>query len=118
MTRSPVAHATLKMNGRTFVLVPKDEYRELVSGDKPAFPPANEDGTYPAIAAGRVVIARTIIGRREAAGLSQKALAQAAGVRAETLNRIEKGRVTADTATIAKIDRALKIAEKRGCKAG
>ena len=34
------------------------------------------------------------------------------GIRVETLNRIEKARVTADTATIAKIDRALKHAER------
>jgi transcriptional regulator with XRE-family HTH domain len=49
---------------------------------------------------------------RLAAGLTQKALADAAGVRIETINRIEKARVTPDTATIAKIDRALKRALK------
>lgn len=44
--------------------------------------------------------------------MTQKDLAAAAGVRVETLNRIEKGRVSADTATIVKIDRALKSASK------
>ncbi len=72
---------------------------------------ANDDGTFPAVAAGRVVIARTIIKRREAIPLTQKALAEAAGIRVETLNRIEKAKVTADTATIASIDRALKKRE-------
>jgi hypothetical protein len=36
-----------------------------------------------------------------------------AGVRIETLNRAEKARVTPDTATIVKIDKALRRAESR-----
>lgn len=108
-----MAHATLHMNGKTFVLVPEVEYRDLTSARAaPEFPPADADGNFPAIQTGRVSIAREIIRRREGAGLSQRALAAAAGIRAETLNRIEKAKVTADTATIAKIDRALKRAEK------
>lgn len=71
----------------------------------PDFPAADADGNFPAAQTGRVSIAREIIRRRDAVGLSQKALAAAAGIRVETLNRVEKARVTADTATIAKIDR-------------
>ena len=51
--------------------------------------------------------ARQIILERTALGLSQAELARRAGVRVETLNRIERAKVTADTATIAKIDKAL-----------
>ena len=29
-----MAHATLRMNGRQYVLVPKDEYRKLTSRDQ------------------------------------------------------------------------------------
>jgi predicted transcriptional regulator len=61
---------------------------------------------------GRVSIAREVIRRRESVGLSQKALAAAAGIRVETLNRIEKAKVTADTATISKIARAIERAER------
>jgi transcriptional regulator with XRE-family HTH domain len=41
---------------------------------------------------------------------AQVELARRAGIRPETLNRIEKGKTTPDVATIAKIDRALETA--------
>jgi ribosome-binding protein aMBF1 (putative translation factor) len=109
-----MSHATLNMNGKTFVLVPEGEYRKISASRAAAleYPAANAEGNFPALQTGRVSIAREVIRRREAVGLSQKALAAAAGIRVETLNRIEKAKVTADTATIAKIDRALKRAEK------
>jgi DNA-binding XRE family transcriptional regulator len=111
-----MTYATMQMNGKKFVLVPHDEFAELKGRiPLPEFPPANPDtGNFPAIETGRVGMARKIITRREAVGLSQKALAAAARVRVETLNRIEKAKVTADTATIIKIDRALKNAERKG----
>jgi ribosome-binding protein aMBF1 (putative translation factor) len=109
-----MSHATLNMNGKTFVLVPEREYRNMTATRtvRPNFPVADAEGNFPALQTGRVSIAREVIRRREAVGLSQKALAAAAGIRVETLNRIEKAKVTADTATIGKIDRALKRAEK------
>ena len=109
-----MTHATLNMKGKTFVLVPESEYRALTSAPAkaPEFPAAGADGNFPAIQTGRVSIAREIIRRRQAVGLSQKALSIAAGIRVETLNRLEKAKVTADTAAIAKIDRALRRAEK------
>ena len=42
------------------------------------------------------------------------ALARRAAIRPETLNRIEKGKTTPDTATIAKIERALAAAAADG----
>lgn len=109
-----MTHATLSMNGKTFVLVPEAVYRDLTANraTTPDFPAADDDGNFPAIETGRVSIAREVIRRRQAAGLSQKALAASAGIRVETLNRIERARVTADTATITKIERALKRAER------
>src|SRR4051794_12997097 len=108
-----MSHATLQINGKHFVLVPDDEYRKLTAAaraaaDMPGLPPADQDGNLPAVPSGRVSIAREIIRRRHAAGLSQKALAASAGIRAETLNRIEKAKVTPDTDTITKVDRALR----------
>jgi DNA-binding XRE family transcriptional regulator len=106
-------HATLEMNGKTFVLVPRDEYETMVERvDLPALPPADADGNREAMPFMTATIARQIILRREAVKMSQKALALAAGVRPETLNRLEKGKNIPDTATISKIDKALKKAER------
>ena len=109
-----MSHATLNMQGKTFVLVPQAEYRRMLGTRSalPEYPPADNDGNFPAIRTGRVSIAREVIRRRQSAGLSQKALATDAKIRVETLNWIEKAKVTADTATIAKIDRALRRAER------
>jgi ribosome-binding protein aMBF1 (putative translation factor) len=67
-------------------------------------------GNYPAVAYARVSLARKIIKARRQAGLTQAELARRAAIRPETLNRIEKGKTTPDTATIAKIERALETA--------
>lgn len=82
----------------------------------PPLPKPNDDGNYPALEYLRTSIARDIIRDRLAAGLTQKDLAQRAGVRVETLCRIETGKNTASVATIDKIDRALRQAtgKKKG----
>jgi len=73
----------------------------------PDFPRPNADGNYPAVEALRVSIARTLIRRRREAGLSQAELAERAGVRQETISRIESGKHTATEQTLAKVERAL-----------
>jgi DNA-binding XRE family transcriptional regulator len=52
-----------------------------------------------------------ILRARRKLGLSQAELARRAGIRPETLNRIEQGRNKPSVPTIAKIDRALQAAE-------
>jgi|ERR1700722_8136841 len=108
--------ATLEMNGKRYAVVPLDEYRRLISKrddesadevDLPPMPPRRPNGDYPAVQAARVSIARDIIRGRKAAGLSQAELARRAGIRVETLNRIEKAKVTPDVATVEKIDKAI-----------
>jgi len=74
-------------------------------------PKPDAQGNYPAVEALRASLARKIIRRRQAAGLSQVALARRAGIRAETLNRLEQGRHTPTVATVDKLDRALAEAE-------
>jgi DNA-binding XRE family transcriptional regulator len=101
---------TLDIRGRKFVLIPESEYRRLTKRLVPAIPrmPAmSSDGTYPAAEAMRAMMARKIIAARKAVGLSQVALARKAGIRVETLNRLEKGKHTPDLATMAKINKAL-----------
>ncbi len=57
-------------------------------------------------------LAQKLARRRHAAGLSQAELARRAGVRPETLNRIERGRTTPDFATIRKLVVAMNAAEQ------
>jgi DNA-binding XRE family transcriptional regulator len=70
-------------------------------------PPLSGNGTYLAAAEMRTMMANSIIAPRRAVGLSQAALARSAGIRVETLNRLEKGKHTPDMATMAKINKAL-----------
>src|SRR3989304_5354098 len=60
----------------------------------------------------RASLAEKLIRRRRASGLSQLDLARRAGIRPETLNRIERGRTTPDFATIRKLVIAMNAAEQ------
>jgi predicted transcriptional regulator len=75
-------------------------------------PAPDADGNYPVLASLDVLQARDILRARRKLGLSQVDLARRAGIRAETLNRIEHGKNTPSVPTIAKIDRALREAEE------
>lgn len=114
---------TIQLRGKRFVILPEAEYdrlrqRAAVVGDvdMPELPARLSSGNYPAIQAMRVALARKLIKRRWAARLSQAELARRSGVRAETLNRIEKAKVSADTATVTKIARALEKAEREASR--
>ena len=62
-------------------------------------------------------LAEKLIRRRKAAGLGQAELARRAGIRPETLNRIERGRTTPDFATIRKLVLAMDAAEQAAAEA-
>ena len=78
--------------------------------DLPPLPPADERGHYPAIETARAIIARQVIRDRKAVGWTQAELANRAGVRQETISRIETGKHSPGLKTMAKIDRAFKKA--------
>jgi DNA-binding XRE family transcriptional regulator len=59
----------------------------------------------------RASLAEKLVRRRRAAGLSQAELARRAGVRPETLNRIERDHTTPDFATVRKLVVAMNAAE-------
>jgi ribosome-binding protein aMBF1 (putative translation factor) len=99
---------TIIRGGKKFVLVPAGQWKKITGAELPRLPREDARGNVPAVEYARASIARQIIAERIAAGLSQAELARRAGVRVETLNRIEKAKVTADIATVAKIDKALK----------
>ena len=102
------------IKGKRVVLLSESDYMELVrKADlwEPQLPEADTEGNRPADAYAAVSQARDILRARRKLGLSQAELARRAGIRPETLNRIEQGRNKPSVPTIAKIDRALKRAE-------
>lgn len=105
--------ATFRIAKKGFVIIPEAEYDRLISrradgeSDLPPLPAPLPDGNYPAIEYARASLARKIIRDRRVAGLSQAELARRAGIRVETLNRIERLKTTPSVAMVEKIDRAL-----------
>lgn len=99
---------TIVLDGKRFVILPEADF-ERIAG----LPPSDSAGNRPAVAAMRAVLARDIVQDRERLGWSQAELARRAGIRVETLNRIETGKRTPTVATIEKIDAALRVATKR-----
>ena len=105
--------ARIELEGKIYVVVEKSEYDRLKTLAKAAnLPAADAEGNRPAIEFATATIARDIIRDRVDVGLSQKELAKRAGVRVETLCRIETGKHVPSVRTIEKLDRALKAAAK------
>jgi DNA-binding XRE family transcriptional regulator len=108
------------LEGKPYVVLPGEEYDRLSTlakaGDLPPLPEPDARGNYPAVEYARASLARKIIRDRVAAGLSQRELALRAGVRVETLCRIETGKHTPSVPTIGKLDRALKRCGKSKSK--
>jgi DNA-binding XRE family transcriptional regulator len=95
------------------VVIPEAEYERLMQKAdewEPLLPEPNADGNYPALEYMRASLARKIIRDRRRAGLTQAELARRAGIRPETLCRIERGTQSPSVAAVEKIDRALKEA--------
>jgi DNA-binding XRE family transcriptional regulator len=107
---------SLTLDGKAYVVVPRAEFERLATMAKamelPAMPAPDAKGNYPAVEYLRASIARDIIRQRAEVGLNQRELAELAGVRVETLCRIETGVNTPSVATIDRIDRALQRARK------
>jgi DNA-binding XRE family transcriptional regulator len=99
------------------VILSQSEYERLAGVVRetplPLYPEPDSRGNFPAVEYARVSIARDILTARARAGLSQKELAERAGIRVETLCRLEKGRNSAGLKTLLAIDRALKAASKQ-----
>ena len=112
-----MAAQTILLEGKPYVVLPRDEYDRLTAlakaGELPPLPQPDAKGNYPAVEYARASLARKIIRDRIAAGMSQRDLALRAGVRVETLCRIETGKHVPSVPTIDKLDRALKQAGKR-----
>lgn len=109
------APAYVKLGGQEYAIVPRVDYERLVALAHVAqLPPLPASGRIvPAIEYARASIAREVLRRRTAAGLTQAELADLASVRVETICRLERGRNMASTASVAKLDRALTKAEQK-----
>ena len=115
----------IEVAGRRFVLLEESDYERLCreageavadDDDLPALPSPDANGRYPAVEYSRISLARNLIRDRKSVGLSQERLAELAGIRQETISRLETGKHTAMPGTVAKIDRAIAAARKRMAK--
>jgi DNA-binding XRE family transcriptional regulator len=105
----------VQIAGKRLVILEEADYLRLRSGLRrsgadeklPPLPPRSASGRRPAGAYILASIAREIVADRKAAGLTQQQLARRAGIRQETLSRIESGKHTPKLATPKKIDRVL-----------
>ena len=94
-----MARQVVTRNGKRYALVEPAELKRLErlaakAEEKvpPDWPPPDAQGNRPAKEFARVSFARKIIDRRRALGLSQLELSQLAGVRQETISRLESGK--------------------------
>ena len=110
-----VAAKRVTVKRKRMVMLDKAEFDRLLrKADEfePLLPDPLPSGNYPAVAYLRASLALDIIRHRRRLGLSQAELARRAGIRPESLSRIEHNRVEPSVRTVDKIDRALREAER------
>jgi DNA-binding XRE family transcriptional regulator len=95
---SPYARQELLISGRTFVLVAKEDFDRL----------ARHAETADASGSGEEAIGQELRRRRREAGLTQAEVAVRAGIRQETLSRLENGRGNPTLRTVRAILRSLR----------
>jgi len=111
---------TMLIRGKRCVAIEEAKLRRLEraagrESSLPPLPPADAKGNRPALEYIQVSIARDIIRERRSLGLCQVQLAELAGLRQETVSRLESGKHSPTVRTVEKIDRALKrYAKSRG----
>ena len=106
----------VEVGGAQVVVLSRKDYESLAKKAdlwEPPLPEPNERGNYP-LESLDIVMAQEILRARRKLGWTQAELARRAGIRAETLNRIELGKHSPTMRTMQKIDRALKRVERDG----
>ena len=114
-----VAYQELELAGQRFAVLPVEQLRELCdAAGIPLVPAARPAAEAPRPETETVwdqqQLGRRLRGRRLRCGLTQADLARQAGIRVETLNRLEKGRTNPDFSTIRKLVVAMEAAEAAG----
>ena len=99
MKNRKTAYQRVRLDGNWYIIIAEDEFRALTQTRKPK----SKIDALDAMNISDQRLADRLLQRRQDAELTQKDLAKLAGIRVETLNRIEKGRTTPDFSTIRKL---------------
>ena len=104
----------VELDGVRYVIVRESVFEHLARqvGLQQGSTAADQEALAPGFDLDRASLAEKLVRRRRASGLSQAELARRAGVRPETLNRIERGRSTPDFTTVRKLVLAMNAAER------
>jgi ribosome-binding protein aMBF1 (putative translation factor) len=102
----------VELDGTDYVILRESVFEFLCKQAGVSAPSASAEPEQGEANLDRSALAERLVRRRRVAGLSQAELARRAGVRPETLNRIERGRTTPDFATIRKLVVAMNAAER------
>ena len=111
--RQAIEYQTVELEGIRYAIVRQSLFSQLCQKAGVERPSDREDSLVHGFDMDRDSLAEKLVRRRKAAGLSQAELARRAGVRAETLNRIERARSTPDFSTIRKLVVAMNTAEQQ-----
>jgi len=103
MKKQKTAYQRVRLDGKWYVIIEETEFRALTQSVNSK----SKNDVLDAMNISDQRLADRLLQRRQDAELSQKDLAELAGVRVETLNRIEKGRTTPDFTTIRKLVNAM-----------
>jgi DNA-binding XRE family transcriptional regulator len=115
--RTKIDYRSVELDGVRYVIVRESIFDRLCERAKVEAAPAAATGPPEAATdLDGISLAEKLLRRRLAARLSQAELARRAGVRPETLNRIERGHTTPDFATIRKLVVAMDAAEAQFAK--
>jgi len=112
--QSKIDYRSVELGGVRYVIVRESVFDRLCERADVEAVPIPVEGQTPKTTTDldRVSLAEKLLRRRLAARLSQAELARRAGVRPETLNRIERGHTTPDFAMIRKLVVAMDAAEQ------
>ena len=104
----------IELGGTSYVILRDSDFQCLCRmGGVEQDDPSAEQAPGIRLDLDRASLAERLIKRRRVAGLSQAELARRAGIRPETLNRIERGRTTPDFSTVRKLVVAMNEAEEK-----
>ncbi len=113
-TRPAIDCRRLELDGIRYVILRESAFDHLCQRAGVSLGKApGDDSPEGGLDLDRASLAEKLLRRRQRAGLSQAELACCAGVRPETLNRIERGRTTPDFATVRKLVVAMDAAERQ-----
>lgn len=111
--RDAIEYRTVELDGVKYVILRESILGELCARAGVEFAAGvRDEGRGDGLEVDPMSLAEKLVRRRRVVGMSQAELARQAGIRPETLNRIERGRTVPDFATIRKLVVAMNEAER------